>query len=93
MGSDNGAAGNRQASAAPFPDDQRPNPARFALLAPASGGMVSNSFIHPIQKNRGRGYYSAEEITFERLLRSRQRGKRDRTARCRSFLFPSSPLP
>ena len=39
MGSDNGAAGNRQASAAPFPDDQRPNPARFALLTLASGGM------------------------------------------------------
>ena len=39
MGTDNGAAGNRQAAAAPFPADQRPNPARLALLTPASGGM------------------------------------------------------
>ena len=58
MGIDSGAAGNRQASAAPFPGDQRSNPARFALLALASGGMYSDSFIHPIQKNRERGYYS-----------------------------------
>jgi len=39
MGTDNGAAGSRQAAAAPFSADQRPNPARFALLTPASGGM------------------------------------------------------
>jgi len=58
MGTDNGAAGNRQAAAAPFPADQRPNPVRFALLTPASGGMYSDSFIHPIQKNRRGGYYS-----------------------------------
>jgi hypothetical protein len=55
---DNGAAGSRQAATAPFPADQRPNPVRFALLAPASGGMSFDSFIHPIQKNRGPGYYS-----------------------------------
>ena len=56
MGTDNGAVENRQALAS-FPADQRPNPVRFALLAPAGGGICSNSFIHSLHKNQGPQYY------------------------------------
>ena len=58
MGTDSGAVANRQLLILiSFPADQRPNPVRFALLAPAGGGICSNSFIHSLHKNRGSGYY------------------------------------
>jgi hypothetical protein len=63
MGTGDGAAANRQASAAPFPAGQRPNPVRFALSTPVSEGMESNPFIHHVQKNRGNGHYKNQGLS------------------------------
>ena len=64
MGAESGAVENRQALAS-FPADQRPNPVRFALLAPAGGGICSNSFIHSLHKNKGQRYYRPCERILE----------------------------